>query len=165
MVKFQVPHWSHRVQSFQSSRRLLHCHLHDLGLVICRYFPSPEEYKGLLEQEGFNVESIELIPRPTLVSTGVVGWLETFATGIIQDLPESTHGQVSCIGIMLSLHGKLRYTRKSSHAVFHINVRQSNHYKRGSWGLLRAGSCFPCVTNRCILYIVKTANICAYVRY
>jgi trans-aconitate methyltransferase len=43
------------------------------------HFPRPEEYRALLESGGFEVRSLELIPRPTLLPEGARGWLETFA--------------------------------------------------------------------------------------
>ena len=63
------------------------------------FFPTPEHYRELLEGVGYRVEScgefifstlvsfarwthrisIELIPRPTTLPTGLEGWLETFA--------------------------------------------------------------------------------------
>jgi len=43
------------------------------------YFPSPRQYAALLEAQGFSVERIALIPRPTPLPTGMRGWLETFA--------------------------------------------------------------------------------------
>lgn len=43
------------------------------------YFPSPDEYRALLEAAGFRVSHIELIPRPTLLPGDIGGWLETFA--------------------------------------------------------------------------------------
>ena len=42
-------------------------------------FPRPEEYQTMLEVEGFEVQSIELIPRPTLLPGDVGAWLETLA--------------------------------------------------------------------------------------
>jgi trans-aconitate methyltransferase len=53
------------------------------------YFPTVEEYKGLLEQAGFRVDTIELIPRPTPLPTDILGWLEVFANGFTNRLPES----------------------------------------------------------------------------
>jgi trans-aconitate methyltransferase len=43
------------------------------------YFPSADEYRERLDRAGFQVDYIELIPRPTLLPTGMRGWLETFA--------------------------------------------------------------------------------------
>ena len=42
------------------------------------YFPSPEEYTQKLQAQGFEVDSIELIPRPTPIPTDIIGWLDTF---------------------------------------------------------------------------------------
>jgi SAM-dependent methyltransferase len=43
------------------------------------YFPTPAAYRARLERQGFTVETIELIPRPTPLPTGMAGWSETFA--------------------------------------------------------------------------------------
>ena len=53
------------------------------------YFPTPEVYRALLEAEGFRVNYIELIPRPTLLPTDILGWLATFANSFTKLLPES----------------------------------------------------------------------------
>ena len=49
------------------------------------YFPSPTEYKTKLENNGFQVEYIELIPRPTPMEN-VGKWLEIFANGVTAHL-------------------------------------------------------------------------------
>lgn len=51
------------------------------------YFPHPEEYRQRLEERGFEVNTIDLIPRPTLLPGDVSGWLETFARPYILALP------------------------------------------------------------------------------
>jgi trans-aconitate methyltransferase len=43
------------------------------------YFPTADEYRERLDRAGFQVDYIELIPRPTPLPTGMRGWLETFA--------------------------------------------------------------------------------------
>jgi SAM-dependent methyltransferase len=43
------------------------------------YYPTPSEYGQLLIEHGFEIESIALIPRPTPLPTGMLGWLKTFA--------------------------------------------------------------------------------------
>ena len=43
------------------------------------FYPTPAEYSALLEEAGFLVHRIELIPRPTPLPTGLRGWLATFA--------------------------------------------------------------------------------------
>src|ERR1043166_4108755 len=45
--------------------------------LIPWYFPSVDEYRARLERAGFQLEYIELIPRPTPLSTGMRAWLAT----------------------------------------------------------------------------------------
>jgi SAM-dependent methyltransferase len=42
------------------------------------FFPTPESYGRMLEQAGFTVRRIELIPRPTKLKAGMAAWLKTF---------------------------------------------------------------------------------------
>jgi SAM-dependent methyltransferase len=42
------------------------------------FYPTPAEYRALLESNGFAVEKIGLFPRPTPLPTGLRGWLSTF---------------------------------------------------------------------------------------
>ena len=49
------------------------------------YFPSLKAYQALLESAGFEVEYIELIPRPTPMDD-IVHWLDIFANGITENL-------------------------------------------------------------------------------
>jgi SAM-dependent methyltransferase len=58
----------------------------DGAAAIPWYFPTSEAYRDELERQGFAVESIELIPRPTPLPTDMAGWLETFAEGIFSGL-------------------------------------------------------------------------------
>ncbi len=50
------------------------------GLVVepDTFFPGPAAYRSLLEAAGFEVERIELIPRPTPLPGSVGAWIETF---------------------------------------------------------------------------------------
>ena len=50
------------------------------------YFPGVKEYQSLLEKAGFNVDNIELIPRPTPLTSGIEKWLEIFAESIVSQL-------------------------------------------------------------------------------
>ena len=56
--------------------------------LIPWYFPEPQEYRQRLEHNGFRVDYIALIPRPTPLPTGMRGWLETFAIPFTKLLPE-----------------------------------------------------------------------------
>ena len=49
------------------------------------YFPSVEEYTRLLEAEGFHVEYMEIIPRPTPMND-ISHWLDIFANGVSKHL-------------------------------------------------------------------------------
>ncbi len=53
------------------------------------YYPSAEGYKARLEEHGFAVEVIQLIPRPTPLPAGMRAWLTTFRSGVIEALPEA----------------------------------------------------------------------------
>ena len=56
------------------------------------YFPTPSEYRALLEATGFRVDSIALLPRPTPLPTGMAGWLQTFAEPFTRQIPEAARG-------------------------------------------------------------------------
>jgi trans-aconitate methyltransferase len=51
------------------------------------HFPTAGAWRALLEQQGFTVESVALIPRPTPLPTGMAGWLQTFAAPFLRALP------------------------------------------------------------------------------
>lgn len=57
------------------------------------YFPTCEEYRERLARAGFEVQYIELIPRPTPLPTGMRGWLETFAIPFMRALPQERRSQ------------------------------------------------------------------------
>lgn len=57
------------------------------------FFPSPEHYQTELERVGFDVEYIELIARPTPLSSGIREWLSIFADGIIAHLTSTQKSQ------------------------------------------------------------------------
>lgn len=52
------------------------------------FFPTAEEYGDCLETAGFTVDSIELVPRPTRLPTGMANWLATFANPFLHGLDE-----------------------------------------------------------------------------
>ncbi|MFZ1415200.1 MAG: methyltransferase domain-containing protein [Defluviicoccus sp.] len=54
------------------------------------YFPSAEEYRRRLEAAGFTVETIALFPRPTVLPTGIEGWLDTFAAPFLNAVPAAS---------------------------------------------------------------------------
>lgn len=56
------------------------------------YFPTVDDYTARLENAGFIPESVQLIPRPTPLPTGMRGWLGTFANPFCAVLPEDERG-------------------------------------------------------------------------
>ena len=58
------------------------------------YFPAPGEYRERLETAGFVLDSIELIPRPTPLPTGMAGWLETFTESFLKPFAPEERGKV-----------------------------------------------------------------------
>ena len=59
------------------------------------YYPAVEAYRKRLSRHGFQVERVELIPRPTLLAaSGMEGWLRTFRSGVLAGLPESLRDTV-----------------------------------------------------------------------
>jgi len=59
----------------------------DASAIRPWYFPSPADYRRRLERHGFGVETIELLPRPTPLPTGICGWLETFGDPFLRHAP------------------------------------------------------------------------------
>jgi hypothetical protein len=52
-----------------------------------RWYPTAERYAAMLQQGGFTVHRAWLLPRPTLLPTGMAGWLSTFADPFLADMP------------------------------------------------------------------------------
>ncbi len=58
-------------------------------------YPTPAAYQRRLERDGFQVERIALIPRPTpLPESGMEGWLRTFRRGVLEGVPEALREMV-----------------------------------------------------------------------
>lgn len=50
----------------------------DVALAGPWFFPSPQVYQKMLEENGFEVDRIGLFPRPTPLKTGMKEWLKLF---------------------------------------------------------------------------------------
>lgn len=50
------------------------------------YFATADAYRRVLNETGFLILSIERIPRPTPLPTGIRGWLETFGSAFLGGL-------------------------------------------------------------------------------
>ncbi len=78
----------------------------DAEETAASFFPSPAQYKRLLEQAGFAVQSIDLIPRPTPLpqtrqSNGMETWLNTFRNGVLDLLPAEDRSKALAATIAL----------------------------------------------------------------
>lgn len=51
------------------------------------YFPDPDEYGARLAARGFDVRSIELIPRPTPLPGDITDWVHTFGERFLLAVP------------------------------------------------------------------------------
>jgi trans-aconitate methyltransferase len=60
------------------------------GLVVESpwFFPRAQEYRQLLESQGFQVSCLELIPRPTKLPGELHEWLQTFPQPYVAAVPE-----------------------------------------------------------------------------
>lgn len=66
----------------------------DTETAAASFYPSPAVYRRLLEQAGFTIESIELIPRPTPLPKGMEAWLTTFRNGVLQQIEAAERTKV-----------------------------------------------------------------------
>jgi trans-aconitate methyltransferase len=66
----------------------------DPALAAGWFYPTPAEYRALLEANGFSVERIGLFPRPTPLPTGMRGWLSTFRESYFEQWPEEKREQI-----------------------------------------------------------------------
>lgn len=58
------------------------------------YYPTAEEYRAKLEAHGLTVDDVRLVPRPTPLPTGMLGWLRTFGVGRFDGVPAGLSMQV-----------------------------------------------------------------------
>jgi len=58
------------------------------------YYPTPAGYTTRLERHGFEVQQIQLIPRPTPLPAGMAAWLTTFRSGVLESIPEALRPKV-----------------------------------------------------------------------
>jgi trans-aconitate methyltransferase len=82
------------------------------------YFPSADAYRRKLEDAGFKVEEIAIVPRPTILPTGVEAWLDTFAEDFLGAVPEpdrSAHNSADRGGSM-ARHLCRRFPRRGARA-------------------------------------------------
>ncbi|GGE43704.1 methyltransferase type 11 [Agaricicola taiwanensis] len=73
----------------------------DLRLANPWFFPTPAEYRTMLEARGLAVERIGLYPRPTPLPTGMAGWLSTFRAPFFDQFGKDREAAVSEVEALL----------------------------------------------------------------
>ena len=84
------------------------------------YFPGAEEYGRLLEEEGFLVEYVKIIPRPTPIED-ISHWLRLFTGGVTAHLSQSQSEQFRQ-EVREALKPKL-YTKKQGWVADYVRIR------------------------------------------
>lgn len=84
------------------------------------YFPKDTEYKKLLESNGFKVEYIEIIPRPTQIDD-IFNWLTVFANGIVSHL--STEQQENFKNEVRKILKPKIYTKENGWVADYVRLR------------------------------------------
>jgi trans-aconitate methyltransferase len=66
------------------------------------YFPSATAYRARLEQAGFTVAEIAIIPRPTVLPGAIEAWLDTFCEPFLGTLrePERSHARAETVDLL-----------------------------------------------------------------
>lgn len=66
------------------------------GLAVASpwYFPTAETYARRLQSHGFRVHCCTLFARPTLLPTGLRGWLDTFANPFVGAVDAHTRNEI-----------------------------------------------------------------------
>ena len=76
----------------------LHASLRARGIPPARafglFFPTAEQYAGMLQSENFTVLRADLFARPTFLPTGMAGWLATFSAPFLAELPLVEHAAI-----------------------------------------------------------------------
>ncbi|MEX5220188.1 MAG: class I SAM-dependent methyltransferase [Nitrospira sp.] len=74
--------------------RVLKANGHDPESVQPWYFPSAEEYRERLIGQGFQVLSLDLFSRPTLLPDDITDWLGMFAQPFLHLVPDHLRGRI-----------------------------------------------------------------------
>jgi trans-aconitate methyltransferase len=109
---------SHIIEAF---KHVLHHAGLEAEIENVWYFPSPDEYRARLEREGFMVETIELLERPTPLATGIEPWVKLFGRPLLQRLPKpSQQAAITQVANTLEPHLK---TKDGSWVADYVRLR------------------------------------------
>lgn len=59
------------------------------------YYPTAEAFRTVLTRHGFIVDELRLFDRPTVLPTGMTGWLATFGDPLLKGLDTATRADVA----------------------------------------------------------------------
>ena len=88
------------------------------------FYPSAGLYRSMLEQVGFEVRSIQLLPRPTSLPGGPAGmetWLKTFRNGVLDQL--DTECRASAISRIVDLLRPILADHKGDWTADYVRLR------------------------------------------
>ncbi|CAO3563235.1 unnamed protein product [Mortierella alpina] len=85
------------------------------------FFPGTKTYRRMLEENGFRVESIELIPRLTELSTDIAGWIDTFGFAFLKPFEGDDKEKRA---IMDEVQGNLQFSKDESvWSIMYVRLR------------------------------------------
>lgn len=96
----------------------------DSEVAAASFYPSPASYRALLESAGFTVQSIDLIPRPTLLPggpDGMANWLNTFRNGILDRL--NSTDRVQAVNRTIALLSPVLQDRNGDWTADYVRLR------------------------------------------
>ena len=93
----------------------------EYGEIDCFwYFPTTEEYSSILEECGFEVRYIELIPRPTPIDD-IANWLMLFTNGFTKHLSDSE--QIAFRAEVRELLKETNHSEKEGWVADYVRIR------------------------------------------
>lgn len=85
------------------------------------YFPAAETYTRQLETNGFEVDTMDLIPRPTRLPEDIGEWLDMFAASFLDAIPQA--GRAACIDRIRDLLGPKLCAADGSWTADYVRLR------------------------------------------
>jgi SAM-dependent methyltransferase len=59
------------------------------------YYPTADAFRAVLTRHGFVVDELRLFDRPTVLPTGITGWLATFGEPLLRGLDADARAEVT----------------------------------------------------------------------
>jgi trans-aconitate methyltransferase len=68
--------------------------LRGLTLDASWYYPTADAFRTVLTRHGFDIDELRLFDRPTVLPTGITGWLATFGDPLLRGLSADARDEV-----------------------------------------------------------------------